>query len=38
VAVQNGERVAVVLSGGNVEMSRLGNLLSAAGTLPGASA
>lgn len=38
VAVQDGERVAVVLSGGNVEMSRLGDLLAAAGTLPGASA
>ena len=31
--LQDGERVAVVLSGGNVEMSRLGDLL-AAGTCP----
>jgi threonine dehydratase len=38
VALQDGERVAVVLSGGNVEMSRLGDLLAAAGTLPGARA
>jgi threonine dehydratase len=38
VALQDRERVAVVLSGGNVEMGRLGDLLVAAGTLPGASA
>ena len=38
VPLQDGERVAVVVSGGNVEMSRLGDLLAAAGTLPGASA
>ncbi len=38
VPLRDGERVAVVLSGGNVEMSRLGDLLAAAGTLPGASA
>ena len=36
VAIEDGERVAVVVSGGNVEMSRLGDLLAAAGTLPGA--
>ena len=36
VALADGERVAVVVSGGNVEMSRLGDLLAAAGTLPGA--
>jgi len=33
-----GERVAVVLSGGNVEIGRLGELLAAAGSLPGAEA
>jgi threonine dehydratase len=33
-----GERVAVVLSGGNVEIGRLGILLDAAGTLPGSEA
>jgi threonine dehydratase len=38
VALRDGDRVAVVLSGGNVEMSRLGDLLAGAGTLPGASA
>jgi threonine dehydratase len=32
----DGERVAVVLSGGNVEVGRLGPLLEAAGTLAGA--
>ena len=36
VAIEDGERVAVIVSGGNVEMSRLGDLLAAAGTLPGA--
>jgi hypothetical protein len=30
--------VAVVLSGGNVEVDRLGELLGAAATLPGARA
>ena len=35
VAVRDGERVVVVVSGGNVEVSRIGELLSAAGTLPG---
>jgi len=34
VALNDGERVAVVVSGGNVEMARLGELLAAAGTLP----
>jgi threonine dehydratase len=38
VPVRDGERVAVVLSGGNVEVSRLGELLAGAGPLPGASA
>lgn len=38
VAIAEGERVVVVLSGGNVEMSRLGELIAAAGTLPGARA
>jgi threonine dehydratase len=38
VPIENGERVAVVLSGGNVEIGRLGELLAAAGTLPGAAA
>jgi threonine dehydratase len=33
-----GDRVAVVLSGGNVETGRLGELLAAAGSLPGAEA
>ena len=36
VPIQDGERVAVVLSGGNVEVGRLGTLLDGAGTLPGA--
>jgi threonine dehydratase len=36
IPVRAGERVAVVLSGGNVEVGRLGELLAAAGTLPGA--
>jgi Threonine dehydratase len=38
VPINDGERVAVVLSGGNVEVDRLGELLAAAGSLPGASA
>ena len=38
VPIRDGERVAVVLSGGNVEISRLGELLDAAGSLPGAAA
>jgi threonine dehydratase len=36
IAIADGERVVVVLSGGNVEVSRLGELIAAAGTLPGA--
>jgi threonine dehydratase len=36
VPIRDGERVAVVLSGGNVEVGRIGELLAAAGTLPGA--
>jgi len=35
VPIREGERVAVVLSGGNVEVDRIGELLAAAGTLPG---
>ena len=35
VPLQDGQRVVVVVSGGNVEVSRIGDLLSAAGTLPG---
>jgi len=38
IPLRQGERVAVVGSGGNVEVSRLGELLAAAGTLPGAGA
>jgi threonine dehydratase len=38
IPIRDGERVAVLLSGGNVEVGRLGALLEAAGTLPGASA
>jgi threonine dehydratase len=37
VPIRDGERVAVVLSGGNVEVGRLGELLAAAGSLPGAA-
>ena len=33
VPLEDGERVAVVLSGGNVEVDRLGELLAQAGTL-----
>jgi threonine dehydratase len=36
VELHEGERVVVVLSGGNVEIGRIGELLAAAGTLPGA--
>jgi threonine dehydratase len=36
IPIGDGERVAVVLSGGNVEIGRLGALLETAGTLPGA--
>lgn len=35
VALRNGDRVAVVLSGGNVDVGRLGEFLAAAGPLPG---
>jgi threonine dehydratase len=35
VPVRDGERVAVVLSGGNVELGRLGELVAGAGSLPG---
>jgi threonine dehydratase len=38
VPVQETDRVAVVLSGGNVEVGRLGELIAAAATLPGAMA
>jgi threonine dehydratase len=38
IPIRDGERVAVVMSGGNVEVGRLGPLLEAAGTLPGAEA
>jgi threonine dehydratase len=37
IPIRDGERVAVVLSGGNVEVSRIGELLASAGTLPGAT-
>ena len=36
VPIHDGERVAVVLSGGNVEVGRIGELLASSGTLPGA--
>ncbi len=38
VPIRNDERVVVLASGGNVEVDRLGALLEAAGSLPGASA
>jgi threonine dehydratase len=38
VELRDREKVAVVISGGNVEVGRLGELLAAAGTLPGATA
>jgi len=38
IPIRDGDRVAVVASGGNVEVSRLGELLAGAGTLPGADA
>ena len=38
VRLRDGDRVAVVLSGGNVEVGRLGELIDAAGSLPGANA
>jgi len=37
VPLQDGERVAVVLSGGNVEVGRIGELIAGAGTLPGSA-
>ena len=37
VPIRDGERVAVVLSGGNVEVDRIGLLLSQAGQLPGSA-
>jgi threonine dehydratase len=38
IPIRDGEQVGVVMSGGNVEVGRLGALLEAAGTLPGAGA
>jgi threonine dehydratase len=38
VRLRDRDRVAVVLSGGNVEVGRLGELIDAAGSLPGATA
>ena len=35
IPIRDGERVVVRVSGGNVEVSRLGELLAGAGTLPG---
>jgi threonine dehydratase len=37
IALTDGERAIVVISGGNVEVGRLGELLAGAGTLPGES-
>jgi threonine dehydratase len=37
IPIRDDERVAVVLSGGNVDVGRLGALLEGAGTLPGAA-
>ena len=37
VPLSDGERVVVVVSGGNVEVGRIGELLGSAGTLPGAA-
>ena len=37
VEIHDGERVAVLFSGGNVEVSRIGELVAAAGPLPGGS-
>ena len=36
IPVRDGERVCVVLSGGNVDVARFGELIAAAGPLPGA--
>jgi len=38
IPIRDGERVAVVLSGGNVEVGRLGALIEGAGALPGTTA
>jgi threo-3-hydroxy-L-aspartate ammonia-lyase len=38
IEIRDGERVGVLLSGGNVEVSRLGEFMAAAGTLPGGAA
>ena len=38
IPIRDGERVVVLVSGGNVEVSRLGELLAGAGTLPGEAA
>ncbi len=38
IPIRDGERVAVIGSGGNVDVGRLGALLDAAGSLPGAAA
>ncbi len=35
IPIHEGERVVVVLSGGNVDMARFGDLIAGAGTLPG---
>jgi threonine dehydratase len=37
VPLRDGDRVCVVASGGNVELSRLGELLAAAAPLPGSA-
>jgi threonine dehydratase len=37
VPLNDGERVVVVVSGGNVEVGRIGELIAQAGTLPGAA-
>ena len=37
IPIRDRERVAVVMSGGNVDVGRLGSLLEAAGTLPAAA-
>ena len=37
VEIRDGERVAVLLSGGNVEVGRIGELVAGAATLPGAA-
>ena len=38
IEIHDGERVAVLLSGGNVEVGRLGDLVAGAASLPGATA